>query len=104
MLAELGVEIDWEFTVEEDDEGIGSYEFWGAKCYDSRPMVAVVVEGTATLPEVVEPFAETIQLQVDDGNDIDVEVSFDPVPGSDRVYTYYGVGSRPGKLVVEYPD
>ena len=36
---------DYGFEVVYDDDGIGAYEFWGAKCHDSRPCVRLEGEG-----------------------------------------------------------
>jgi len=107
------------FEAKQEDDGIGPYEFWGAKCYDSQPVVRAYVGGKATLtwfeterqqPE--ECLTLHANVTVDDGDSIPVEITVTPkgeptveaVDGGfilTQEVEYDGEGSRSGHMVVD---
>ena len=40
-----GFDAEFEAHPQHEDDGIGSYEYWGAKCYDSRPYISCEQSG-----------------------------------------------------------
>jgi hypothetical protein len=72
-------EFDFDFEVETGDDGIGPYEFWGQRGWDSHPYTTVSAEGIVTLQwlseEPPEPTIRFQTLRTDSKTGLDATVS-----------------------------
>lgn len=69
-----GIEVDGryfaaevDFDVEWDNDGIGAYEYWGAKCYDKGTDYAVLGDFVAT---IVEHLADGTEQEISESDPI----------------------------------
>lgn len=62
-----------EFDVEWDNDGIGSYEYWGAKCYDAGNDYAVVSDYSVS--DLTEHLEDGTEVSIPESDPLFAKVS-----------------------------